>query len=71
MKALNSVETSKINLFYGLGSEVILPALVRYPEVLPTLATCAVFYLNLLHVLYPNKHLNLSKSQTLKWDKMG
>jgi ATP sulfurylase len=36
------VETS--NLFYRLGSGIILPALVRYPEVLPTLETCAVAY---------------------------
>jgi hypothetical protein len=35
-----SVETS--NMFYRLGSEIILPALVRYAEVLPTLATCVV-----------------------------
>jgi hypothetical protein len=49
-----SVET--LNQFYRLGSEIILAALVRHPEVLPTLATCAVvlqlsssFYLTVIN----------------------
>ena len=31
-------------MFYRLGSVIILPALVCFPEVLPTLATCAVVF---------------------------
>ena len=39
------------NLFYRLGSEIILAALVRFPEVLPTLATCAgVYFCRVGHV---------------------
>jgi hypothetical protein len=46
-----SVKTS--NPFYRLGSEIILAALVSYPEVLPTLVMCAIIAPPLIEVNPP------------------